>query len=61
VAHRIDDRPRVELGDVDMLDRRRQQLLFAGVVDLGPVDQLFGGHFIPRHSRESGNPATRDD
>ena len=33
LAHRLDDRARVELGDVDMLDRGRQQLRLAGVVD----------------------------
>ena len=62
LAHRIDDRAGVELGDVDMLDRRREQLGLSRVVDLRTVDQLFSGHGqYPRHSRESGNPATRDD
>src|SRR5207253_6166111 len=55
LAHRLDDRAGVELGDVDMLDRARQQLCLAGVVDL-VVDQLFGSHFntslVPR-TRES--------
>ena len=33
LAHRIDDRARVEALDVDMLDLVRQQFRLAGVVD----------------------------
>jgi len=35
LLHRVDDRARVEAGDVDMLDLGRQQLRLAGVVDRG--------------------------
>ena len=38
LPHRFDDRASVEFGDVDMLDRGRQQFRLAGVVD--PVGVL---------------------
>ena len=65
LAHRLDDRARVEAGDVDMLDFARQQLRLAGVVDqaFGVLDlvQRVGGHCINTFiSRECGLPATRD-
>ena len=47
MTHRVDDRPSVEPGDVDMLDGVRQQLCLAGVVDpvgVLSLDQGLGIH-----------------
>src|SRR3546814_1055361 len=43
LAHRVDDRARVEAGDVDMFDGRRQQLGLAHVVGGGVG--VRNGHF----------------
>ena len=49
LAHRIDDRAGIELGDVDVLDRRREKLGLARVVDaLGVLNLVkrIGRHFM---------------
>src|SRR5204863_3493582 len=60
LAHRLDDRARVEALDVDMLDGRRQQLRLAGVVGEG-----VGGHIglhppSLRGAKRRSNPAGPD-
>jgi hypothetical protein len=57
MAHRVDDWTGIELRDVDMLDRGREQLRLAGVVDpLGVLDllQSVSFHFMLQASSPAG-------
>src|SRR3546814_12275420 len=62
LAHRVDDRARVEAGDVDMFDGRRQQLGLAHVVGGGVG--VRNGHFsfppLPPPGGENGRAACRE-
>src|SRR6478672_12471745 len=62
LAHRIDDRAGVELGNVDMLDRGGEKLRLAGVVDaLGVLNlvQRIGFHLMLHWRRDNDRQTKR--